>query len=428
MNETTKRNLLIGLIFLSSAPALLLVPIPAHITLKTLSLYGSQVAGYFGVILLLWMYIIGARSVFALWFRDLAPVLKIHKFLGKYGSLAVLLHPLLVTYYYGESLLYSTIPHISTEFERHVTLGRIAFALMVIIWLTSVLMRKKLGHRPWKYVHYLAYISLPFALLHIPGVGTGYAASMGLKVYYFVIIVALLIFTLLRVRGLVDSDKSEYAITRHGKIAEATYLLELTPQSDVWLKPRLGQYVYLKVSAMSEDHPFSVLAFDENTGKLTLGYRVFGRYTKFLQDQQVGSVIRLSGPYGNFMQEIKPDAPFVCIAGGIGVTPFVAPLMKNGVDGWLFYANRNRAGATLSDQLKGQLGSKYVGIFSRENDLQSDEERGYVTADLLKKHLQTPDAYQYFICGPEPMVESSKRALKQLGIASNNIHTEAFEF
>lgn len=114
MNETTKRNLLIGLIFLSSAPALLLVPIPDHVTLKTFSLYASQVFGYFGLLLLLWSYIIGARSVFALWFRDLAPVLKIHKLLGKYGSLAVLLHPLLVTYYYGESLLYSAIPHIGS--------------------------------------------------------------------------------------------------------------------------------------------------------------------------------------------------------------------------------------------------------------------------------------------------------------------------
>ncbi len=428
MNETTKRNLLIGLIFLSSAPALLLVPIPDHVTLKTFSLYASQVFGYFGLLLLLWSYIIGARSVFALWFRDLAPVLKIHKLLGKYGSLAVLLHPLLVTYYYGESLLYSAIPHIGSEFERHVTLGRVAFALMVIIWLTSVLVRKKLGHRPWKYVHYLAYISLPFALLHIPGVGTGFAASMALQVYYFVIVVATFIFTLLRLRGLIDSDKSEYTISRHGKIAEATYSLELTPQGSSWLKPRPGQYVYLKIGALSEDHPFSVLTFDETTGKLTLGYRVFGRFTKYLQDQKVGAGVRLSGPYGEFLQQISPDSPFVCIAGGIGVTPFVAPLMKSGGNGWLFYANRTRAGATLSDQLKNQLGNKYVGIFSRENELEPNEEQGYVSAELLKKRLQTPDAYQYFICGPEPMVEASKLALKELGISPKKIHTEAFEF
>lgn len=428
MNETTKRNLLIGLIFLSSAPALLLVPIPTHLTLKTLSLYGSQVSGYFGVILLLWMYIIGARSVFALWFRDLAPVLKIHKWLGKYGSLAVLLHPLLVAYYYGESLLYSAIPHIGTEFERHVTLGRIAFGLMVVIWLTSVLVRKKLGHRPWKYVHYLAYISLPFALLHIPGVGTGYAASMALKIYYFVIVVALFIFTLLRLRGLVDSDKSEYAITRHGKIADDTYLLELTPQADTWLKPRLGQYVFLKVGAVSEDHPFSVLAFDEATGKLTLGYRVFGRFTKFLQGQKISSNVRLSGPYGNFLQEVAPASPFVCIAGGIGVTPFVSPLMKSDGNGWLFYANRSRSSATLSDQLQAQLGERYVSIYSREENMLPGDEQGYVSAELLKRRLKTPDTFQYFICGPEPMVESSKRALKELGVAPGKIHTEAFEF
>lgn len=102
--------------------------------------------------------------------------------------------------------------------------------------------------------------------------------------------------------------------------------------------------------------------------------------------------------------------------------------MKSGGNGWLFYANRTRAGATLSDQLKNQLGNQFVGIFSRENELEPNEEQGYVSAELLKKRLQTPDAYQYFICGPEPMVEASKLALKELGISPKKIHTEAFEF
>lgn len=427
MNEKTKRGLLAGLIILSLVPAATFVPLPTHVTAKSLSLFVSQITGYIGLLLLLWMYIIGARSVFALWFRDLAPILKLHKLLGKYGSIAILLHPLLVAYYYGESVLYSVIPHLSTNFERHVTLGRIAFLLVVVVWVTSVLMRKKLGHRPWKYIHYLAYISLPFALLHIPDVGSGFMSSVALKAYYLVVLLTLLIFSLLRLRGWLDSDKTSYRINRHSTISQDTYLLELTPLGGTHIRPRTGQYVYLKVGAVSEDHPFSVLGYDEGSGAITLGYRVFGRYTKFLRELPVGTTVRLSGPYGQFLHEIQPDAPFVCIAGGIGITPFVQPLLKQD-NGWLFYANRSHETATLAEQLRARLGNRYVGVFSREDSLLPGEEAGYIRAELLKRRLSSPQDFQYFICGPEPMVESAIATLEELGVNPAQVFTESFEF
>lgn len=86
------------------------------------------------------MYILGAKSVMGLIFSDLAPVLSIHKWLGKYGVLAVFVHPLLVTFSFGESLLYSFIPHIGTLYERHVTLGRISFWLLLLTWFVSALL------------------------------------------------------------------------------------------------------------------------------------------------------------------------------------------------------------------------------------------------------------------------------------------------
>jgi hypothetical protein len=56
-----------------------------------------------GIVLLLWMYILGTKSVMGLVFRDLAPVLKIHKWIGKYGTLAIFLHPVLITFSYGDT-------------------------------------------------------------------------------------------------------------------------------------------------------------------------------------------------------------------------------------------------------------------------------------------------------------------------------------
>ena len=91
MTEQTKRRILVTLIILSVLPSALLPVAPTHFTLQTTTLYLSTITGYIGVMFLLWMYMLGARSVFGLLFHDLAPVMRIHKWLGKYGSVMILL-------------------------------------------------------------------------------------------------------------------------------------------------------------------------------------------------------------------------------------------------------------------------------------------------------------------------------------------------
>jgi predicted ferric reductase len=109
-------------------------------------LYVSAVFGYIGIVLLLWMYALGAKSIFGLVFRDISSITHIHRWLGKYGLLFILAHPILITLSYSEGLFYSLVPHISSEFERHVTLGRISLYLVIMLWVSSVLLRKKMGY------------------------------------------------------------------------------------------------------------------------------------------------------------------------------------------------------------------------------------------------------------------------------------------
>jgi predicted ferric reductase len=117
-------------------------------------------------------------------FQDLAPVLKIHKWLGKYGLIAIFLHPILITISYGESWLYSFIPQLSTVAERHIMLGQIPFWLLLIVWLTSAIVRDRIAFRPWRYIHWLAYICVTFALLHVPDLGSQESTVTAVKAIY----------------------------------------------------------------------------------------------------------------------------------------------------------------------------------------------------------------------------------------------------
>ena len=58
---------------------------------------------------------------------------------------------------------------------------------------------------------------------------------------------------------------------------------------------------------------------------------------------------------------------------------------------------------------------------------QSGDFTGYVDADLLERILQ-PDAddIDYFICGPDPMMDQVERALRQRGAALRRLYSERF--
>ncbi len=433
MQENNKRQLLIAVIIASLIPAILLVRFPSLVSTKTVAMYVSAIAGYAGMVVLLWSYILGAKSVMGLVFRDLAPVLSIHKWLGKYGTLAIFLHPLLIMYGYGASLLYTVLPDTSTRFESHVTLGRISFIIVAVIWLSSAVLRSRIKFRPWRYIHLLGYIALPFAFLHVPSVGSHFMTSMAVKGYFFALLVAFIIFTVVRLRGLLNLDKSVYRIMAQRRLVAddpSIWLVQLRPVGDRVL-PAKGQYVYLKDGHISEEHPFSVLDYDETTGDITIAYRTFGRFTKELSKRPVGATLLVGGPYGEFTREISSDeqTPVVFVAGGIGVTPMVQYLIEQDSDReqWLFYANRTKESAMIVPELRRVLGDRLVTAYSRQHDgLDSNEERGHLSANVFRKHLTEPSKYHYYLCGSDQMMQSTATELMSLGVPANAIRREAF--
>lgn len=430
MTENNRRKLLWASVVVSAVPAFFLIPSPSSISLASVSLWLADTSGYVGIVLLLWMYALGTKSVMGIFFTDIAPVLSIHKKIGKWGTLAVLAHPLLVTLSYGESLLYMVIPELGTEFGRHVTLGRIAFLLMAATALFSIYFKKRVSFRLWKYIHYLAYIALPFALLHVPDVGSGFLHQAVVRGYFGMLVGVFLVISLLKIWSLLNLDKHRYAIVDQHAVSPIDRLLTLKPTRG-YVIPRPGQFVYIKLGFISEDHPFSVLYYDQKTHELFIGYRIFGMFTKELDKLQSGASLRVGGPYGSFMSDLATDdtRPVVFISGGIGITPFIERITHENTtrEQWLFAANRNRELAAFVPDVKTYLGERLISVYDKEEtDLVPGEERGYITAELLAKYLTDPQKYQYYFCGPPPMKKAIYAELQKLGIPPENIQSEKF--
>lgn len=432
MTEKNKYRLLIGLIALTILPT----AVVAHPSMQMFNdvpsfmLYTSSSLGYLGIVLLLWMYVLGTKSVIGLYFRNMAAVMRLHKWLGTYGVLFIFAHPLAAALAYSQNvILYSILPNFSTSYEAYVTWGRFAIYSLILVWLTSAIVRGSIAYRPWKYIHYIAYVALPLSLLHIPTIGSAFRSERLAQAYFYIAIGTWVVFSLLRLRHLFMLGKLSYTITSQTAATADIMYLVLTPNQPKRFGNIKGQFLYLQMNLLGEGHPFSVLQHTNANGQITVGYKKFGRFTHKLSQQPVDTTIFVDGPYGVFTDELvlHPDEPTVFVAGGIGITPFVDHIMTDSApDQWLFYANKTAASSAFAPNLKEKLGDRFVPILS--GDTTATGETGYIRAQLFTKYLGDPRRYHYFICGPAKMMEVTTLALLDLDVPAAQIHSEEFSY
>lgn len=118
----------------------------------------------------------------------------------------------------------------------------------------------------------------------------------------------------------------------------------------------------------------------------------------------------------------------VFIAGGAGLTPFIAifkQLSKQQAIGnnKLIFANKTRGDIILEDSFHKLLGANFVNILSAEE--RAGYEHGYISAPLIKKHTDAATQY-FYLCGPDPMMDAVEKELLSLGVAESAIVKEAF--
>ncbi len=118
----------------------------------------------------------------------------------------------------------------------------------------------------------------------------------------------------------------------------------------------------------------------------------------------------------------------VFIAGGAGVTPFIAifrQLQKRQEIGnnKLIFANKTKADIILEEEFKNILGENFINILSDENI--EGYEKGFITEDFLKAKMGDYNKY-FYVCGPPPMMDAIEKMLANLHVNKKFIIKEAF--
>lgn len=216
-----------------------------------------------------------------------------------------------------------------------------------------------------------------------------------------------------------------------------------------------GQYLPIRVALRDQtDAPDAAGAaktvrrtYTISSGPADGGYRLSvkreGVVSRHLHDTlRVGSVIEARAPAGRFTIDAHEERPAVLLAAGVGITPMVAMLRHIVYEGlrmrrmrptWLFQSARTlheRAFTGEIDYLASVSGGA-VQVVRAVSDPQDGrrgkdfDHRGRIDLDLLRATLPLDD-YDFYLCGPAGFMQSLYDGLRQLNIADERIHAEAF--
>ncbi len=226
-------------------------------------------------------------------------------------------------------------------------------------------------------------------------------------------------------------------LLERNKISADTY--HLTFQKPVGFHFSAGQYLKFHVSIGNVEHKRSY-SICSATNQSTIEFVVQLKNGGIVSEQlclyaQIGDVIPISGPFGNFpiVESAQKELFFICTDVGIG--PIRSMLLEisekqmNFSKVHLIYGNRTKGDVLFENEwVKMQRTYPtftYHSVFSRENFLLPFENAGYVH-EVYTRLINDPKNCEFFVVGWDRMVHETKQNLLNLGVDKDTIFVQLY--
>jgi len=396
----------------------------------------SVALGFAGLAIMGWQFALTARfrRVKAPFGSDI--VYFFHRQISLVAFVFILSHPVILFITSPDTLQLLNVFAAPWRARAGVTALFSVFALITIsLWRK----RFKIHYDQWRKWHgVLAIVSVAFAMAHIVGVGhyVGTPWKRALWIGYGVVWIGLLAYV--RIVKPWMELRRPYQVEQVGQERGNAWTLTLRPDGHKGLVFSPGQFAWLTIwdSPFSDsEHPFSFSSSAAHPEQLKFTIKELGDFSERIKFAKTGQPVYLDGPHGAFSIDRHPHAPgYVFITGGVGITPVMSMLQTLADRGdsrplLLIYANKTWDLVTFREEiitLQTRLNLRVVNVLEQVPD-DWKEEKGFVNAEILKRNLpEDRGRFEYFICGPEPMMNAVEKTLDQLGVPFSRVHSERF--
>lgn len=354
------------------------------------------------------------------WFGGLERMYRWHHWFGTLGYIAVLAHVIALAVpnlFHDPTLAWPSIAPWKLGWSG--ILGWLSL-LGFMAGLAGTFMMH-LRYSLWRFLHAALAVAVILGIAHI-AITRGFSLSAGL---IFLLTAIALAWRFLRTNRGIDSRPYEVTSVTHlsNDIAEVTFRPLATP---LIITP--GQFVMIAFfegphyRGCGEYHPLTISNI-ENDNRITVTVKALGDCTKNIQSLRPGVATRIQGPYGVFLAD-RASRPEVWIAGGIGITPFMAVLRASVVkqSTVLIYTYRNAHDTPYLDEL--------AVISERESLLEYYPlvvQKDISPVIEILRSISDLDIRHIYLCGPPPMVTDITSWLHERDVQSSRIHTESYD-
>ncbi len=219
-----------------------------------------------------------------------------------------------------------------------------------------------------------------------------------------------------------------YRVTQVEKPAAGMIEASLAPCAAA-LAVSPGQFVLaafgdgISYHGCGEYHPFTVSGIDRQ-GRLRVCIKALGPCSQRLQEVEAGVLVHLEGPFGRFLDD-PGSAAQLWIAGGIGITPFIAKLRAQACSQptTLIYLYRDAVGAAFLEELAAA--ARDDPLFELLSDASGESLPDF---ERLLQQVSRLGEREVHLCGPQPLLAAISAALRQRGVGAAAIHFESFDF
>lgn len=156
-------------------------------------------------------------------------------------------------------------------------------------------------------------------------------------------------------------------------------------------------------------------------------------FKRVLRTAPLGARVQIEGPNGVMVLHEDAARPAAFLAGGIGITPFLA-MARDAAHRRLphrlvlFYGNRRPEDAAFLQELrdleKANLRYRLVAAMSEAPGWTG--EQGFIDRAMLARHLPDLKAPVYYFAGPPAMAMAIQQMLSGAGVAEDDMRSEEF--
>jgi predicted ferric reductase len=342
-----------------------------------------------------------------------------HKWLGIGSMAAILLHDTVDADVrgLGRETLLNGLGETMGEISLYGLLG-----LVVITILTFV------PYKLWRFTHKLMGAFFTLGALHFALVLKPFANTdpLGLYVLGFALAGVIAWFYTIAPFGWFQARQGYRVNETSSQGAALSVVLEPEGKG---IRHNAGQFAFFGFGQgfVGETHPFTLSQGPKPDRQLRITFSALGDHTNQLTRQlQTGDTVQVSRGFGHFLRP-RPDKPQIWIAGGIGITPFLAwadTLSESDAPVHLFCCVRSSAELAHAEALK----ARFAALANATLHVIESKNEGRLTAEkIVNRSGLDLNLCTVAFCGPEPMREALRKGLTALGLPRRQFMYEEFE-